>query len=195
LHHPTNHLAKEKEMSSLIEVLKQIQDEQDLDSRTEARNRFDQMSKTFETEMGRAYLAGRSAIRELAAEKMMLAEYWMNQWVGSDPKWHGDWGKALRTAVREIKAGAEVRSPGEELGDLLVENAARQVAEVGEIAPGEATVEPESEPVLEEQIGTVKSGRFLFDARRNLETGEILYRTKTGEKTATDKVAATFQAR
>jgi hypothetical protein len=191
LHHPTNHLAKEKEMSSLIEVLKQIQERDDLDSRTEARKVFDDESEVFEAGMEEAVEA--KIVREYAASNMLMAEYWMNQWVGSDPKWHGDWGKALRTAVREIKAGAEVRSPGEELGDLLVENAARQVAEVGEIAPGEATVEPESEPVLEEQIGTVKSGRFLFDARRNLETGEILSRTKGGEKVATDRIAATFK--
>lgn len=163
-------------MSSLIEVLKVIQEEKDLDSRTEAHVVFDRRSASFEADMAVAFEAGFDQVKALAAADMLMAEYWMNQWVGSDPKWHGDWGKVLRAAVREIKSGDSLAD------EVRAENRARQQQDVGETAPGEATVEQ----------GTVRSGRYEFPATRSLD-GEVLYTTRLGTKTANDRIAKTFK--
>jgi predicted TIM-barrel fold metal-dependent hydrolase len=174
----------EKMMSSLIEVLKVIQERDDLESRTEARKVFDTESTAFEKEMDEAYNSPdfRGEITQLASAQPVMAEYWMNQWVGSDPQWHGDWGRELRRAVKEVKAGAEVDEQGED--EAAAEAVLDAVAEMAE---------PESVPVLVPQSGTVKAGRFAFPATRNLETGAVTYKTKYATKTATDRIAATFQ--
>jgi hypothetical protein len=154
-------------MSSLIEVLKVIQERDDLDSRTEAHAVFSTESGEFAAEMAHIAGLGGDAVRRFASEKMLMSEYWMNQWVGAD---HGDWGKALRKAVREIKAG------------------------VPDVPVSEPVVEAELEQALWES-GTVKSGRWEFPASKNRSSGEVLYTTKNGEKIASDRIATTFRHR
>jgi hypothetical protein len=180
-------------MSSLIEVLKVIQEKHDLDSRTAARKVFDLESSQFESAMAEA--VEENTVRQLAESNMLLSEYWMNQWVGSDPQWHGDWGKALRAAVKEIKAEAEEPAANEhEVASQLDQQARdRQFGPInwsGE-APTVLTdeqVDAAAQPV----VGTVKIGRGVLLATIDGD-GVVKYQTKKGEKVATDRIAKTFK--
>ena len=94
-------------MSSLVSVLKSIQDEYEEETgerpeKVVAEVMFDRMCDAFVEVM-----AGVGP-KEAARNDMRTAEYLMNQWVGSAS---GDDGKRLRAAVRELKA--EAAAPAE----------------------------------------------------------------------------------
>lgn len=93
-------------MSSRVDVIRSIQDEYEQETgerptRVAADVMFDRMCDAFVEKFAAV------GPEQAARSDMRAAEYLMNQWVGSDPKHHGDWGKVLRKTVREIKAAAE----------------------------------------------------------------------------------------